>query len=89
MGVLFMAQYKIENKKLKMEIFGVVYEVRKPKYKEIIDMQDKMDAMSTKEKMLFITDNLVNYGIPREVVDELDSSSVVEILEIVNGTKKN
>jgi len=84
-----MAQYKIENKKLKMEIFGVVYEVRKPKYKEIIDMQDKMDAMSTKEKMLFITDNLVNYGIPREVVDELDSSSVVEILEIVNGTKKN
>ena len=84
-----MSQFKIENKKLSIEIFGKVYEVRKPKYKEIIDMQDKMDQLSAKEKMFYIADCLKNYGIPQEVIDELDGSSVVEILEIVNGTKKN
>lgn len=84
-----MAQYKIENKKLSIEIFGVVYEVRKPKYKEIIEMQDKIDALSSKEKMIFVAECLKNYGLPQEIIDELDGSSVVEILEIVNGTKKN
>jgi hypothetical protein len=31
----------------------------------------------------------VNFGIPKEVLDELDGSSIVELLEIVNGSKKN
>ncbi len=84
-----MAQFKIENKKIAVEIFGVVYNIRCPKYKEIIEMQEKIESMSAKEKMIFVAESLVSYGIPKEVVDELDGSSVLEIIEIVNGSKKN
>lgn len=84
-----MSQFKIENKKLSIEIFGVVYQVRKPKFKEVIEMEEKMEALSAKGKFMFIMECLENYGIPKQVLEELDSSAVIEILEIVNGTKKN
>lgn len=84
-----MSHFKIENKKIKVEILGTLYELRKPKFKEVIDIEEKMASMNTKEKMLFIEGNLIKYGVPQEVINELDSSSVLELLEIVNGTKKN
>lgn len=84
-----MAQFKIENKRLSIEIFGKVYEVRKPKFKEVLEMEEKLEALNSKGKFLFIMESLESYGIPKEVLDELDSGSVIELLEIVNGTKKN
>lgn len=84
-----MAEFKIENKKLSIEIFGVVYQVRKPKFKEIIEMEDRINALSSKEKFVFIKKNLVSYGVPEEVVDELDGTSISELLEYINGSKKN
>ena len=84
-----MAEFKIENKKLSIEIFGVVYQVRKPKFKEIIEMEDSINALSSKEKFVFIKKNLVSYGVPEEVVDELDGTSISELLEYINGSKKN
>jgi hypothetical protein len=84
-----MAQFKIENKKLSIDIFGVVYEVRKPKFKEILEMEEKLEALPAKGKFLYIQDCLVAFGIPKEVLEELDGSSIIELLEIVNGSKKN
>jgi hypothetical protein len=84
-----MAQFKIENKKLSIDIFGVVYQVRKPKFKEVLEMEEKMEALNSKGKFLFIMESLTEYGIPKEILEELDSSAVIEILEIVNGSKKN
>lgn len=84
-----MAQFKIENKRLSIEIFGKVYEVRKPKFKEILEMEEKLEALPAKGKFLYIQEALVQFGLPMEVIEELDGSSIVELLEIVNGTKKN
>lgn len=84
-----MSQFKIENKKLSIEIFGVVYQVRKPKFKEILEMEEKLEELPAKAKFIYISECLVNYGIPKEVIEELDGSSIIELLEIVNGTKKN
>ena len=84
-----MAQFKIENKRLSIEILGKVYEVRKPKFKEVIEMEDKLEGLNAKAKFLYIMESLQKYGIPQEVLDELDSGAVIEILEIVSGTKKN
>lgn len=84
-----MADFKIENKTLNIEIFGTVYKVRKPKFKEIVEIEEKMESLTAKEKFFFVRENLIKYGIPAEVVDEMDSSSVLELLEIINGTKKN
>lgn len=84
-----MAQFKIENKRLSIEIFGKVYEVRKPKFKEALEMQEKLDSLDAKGKLLFVMESLESYGIPKDVLDELDSGSIIDLLEIVNGTKKN
>ena len=84
-----MSQFKIENKKLSIEIFGTTYQVRKPKFKEIIEMEEKLEKMTSKEKFLFINESLISFGVPQEVIDELDGSSVIELLEIINGSKKN
>lgn len=84
-----MAQFKIENKRLSIDIFGTVYEVRKPKFKEILEMEEKLEALPAKGKFLYIQEVLIEFGIPKEVIEELDGSSIVELLEIINGTKKN
>jgi hypothetical protein len=84
-----MSHFKIENKTIAIEIFGKVYQVRKPKFKEVLEMEESMEKLDTKGKFINIMESLEKYGIPKEVLEDLDSSSVIEILEIVNGTKKN
>lgn len=84
-----MSQYKIENKKLSIEIFGVVYEVRKPNYKELREMQEKLSSLTDKERTDSMVNQLTSCGIPLEIIDQLDPDSLVELISIVNGTKKN
>lgn len=84
-----MAQYKIENKTLSIEILGTVYDIKKPKFKQIIDMEEKLESLKTKEKLYFMQECLVSYGIPEAVLNELDSEAYLQLLEIVHGTKKN
>lgn len=84
-----MAQYKIENKKLSIEILGVVYSISKPKFKQIVEMEDALENMTAKEKLNYIHERLVSYGIPSEVLDNLDGDSYLELIEIVHASKKN
>lgn len=84
-----MAQFKIERKKLTIDIYGVVYEISKPKFKEILETQEKTNGLDTFEKLIFIKQNLIKSGLPEEIVDDLDGDSVMELLEIISGTKKN
>ncbi len=84
-----MSQFKIENKKINVEINGVTYSVRKPTFKEALEMDESTAGLSTKEKMLKIADNLASYGVPLDVIHSLDMGSVTELLEIINGSKKN
>jgi len=81
--------HKIENKKLSIEIFGKVYEVSKPKFKQILEMEETLEKLGNKEKMLFIRDKLIDYGVPSEVLDELDGDALTELISVINGTKKN
>ena len=84
-----MSVYKIENKKLSIDINGQIYAVKKPKYKDLVDIEEKMASMSPKEKVLFVHSRLIEYGIPEEVLNDLDSDAYVELIEVINGTKKN
>jgi hypothetical protein len=81
--------HKIENKKLSIEIFGTTYEVSKPKFKQIVEMEEKLESLQSKEKMLYIQSKLIEYGLPKEVLDELDGDAFVELISVINGTKKN
>lgn len=84
-----MSQHKIENKKLSIEIFGVNYPVRKPKIKDIVEFDEATEKMSNKEKLVFVQGRLVAYGIPQDVLDELDYDAYIELIEVVHGSKKN
>jgi hypothetical protein len=84
-----MSHFKIENKTIAIEIFGKVYQVRKPKFKEVLEMEEKLETFTTKEKFKYIMESLEKYGVPADVLEELDSGAIIELLEIVNGTKKN
>lgn len=83
--------HKIENKKLKIDIFGVVYDVSKPKAKDAVllaeSLQQEGMLMSKKTELLF--EKLVSYGIPESVLNELDYDAFLELMEIINGSKKN
>ena len=81
--------HKIENKKLEIEILGHVYNISKPKYKDMVEMQEKMESLNEKEKALFVSEKLVSYGIPQEVLNELDTDAYIELITLVNGSKKN
>lgn len=52
-------------------------------------MEDAVSAMKPKEKVKYIEGKLVSYGIPLEVLNELDGDAYVELMEVVHGTKKN
>lgn len=80
---------KIENKKLKIQIFDVVYDINKPKFKDIMAMEETIAGMNNKEKLVYVKNKLISYGIPESVLDELDGDAFVELMEVVNGSKKN
>jgi hypothetical protein len=84
-----MADFKIENKKLSIEVNGVLFDARKPKFKEVIEMQEKMASLSENEKLMFIVEILEKCGISKAATDELDGDSLLQLLEILNGSKKN
>lgn len=81
--------HKIENKKLKIQIFDVVYDISKPKFKDIMEIEDAIESMKPMDKLKFIKAKLSQYGIPEPVLDELDGDAFVELLEVINGSKKN
>lgn len=84
-----MTQHKIERKKLTVEIYGIEYNLAKPKFKDIVEMQDKLETLTAAEKFLFIKKNLIESGIPEEVIDDMDGDNMIELLDIINGSKKN
>jgi len=84
-----MAEFKIENKKLSIEINGEKYAVNKPKFKQMIEMQEKIESLSSLEKFKYTKQVIIEAGIPELVIDDLDADSVIELLSIINGTKKN
>lgn len=84
-----MTKHKIERKKLAVEIYGVEYNLSKPKFKDIVEMQDKLETLSSAEKFNFIKKNLIESGIPEEVIDDMDGDNMIELLDIINGSKKN
>lgn len=84
-----MAEYKIERKKLSVEIYGTEYAISKPKFKQVIDMQEKLQALPAEEKFKYISKFLADTGIPEDVLGDMDADSVIELLEVINGSKKN
>lgn len=79
----------IQNKKLNIQIFDQTYAINKPKFKDIMEMEEAIEAMKPREKLAYIKVKLVSYGIPEAVLDELDGDAFVELMEVVNGSKKN
>lgn len=84
-----MSTFKIERKKLTIDIYGTVYEISKPKFKQILETQEKVEGLNPTEKFKYIRQSLIDCGIPEAVIDDLDGESMVELIEIVNGSKKN
>jgi len=84
-----MAEYKIERKKLNIEIYGVKYELTKPKFNQIIEYQEKLQSLNNLEKFQAVKQNLMDCGLPEEVINDLDHDSMIELIEIINGSKKN
>jgi hypothetical protein len=80
---------KIENKKLNIQIFDVAYSISKPKFKDIMEMEETIETMKPKQKLAYIKEKLISFGIPEAVLDELDGDAFVELMEVVNGSKKN
>ena len=80
---------KIENKKVSVEIFGIVYDLKMPTVKDMLEDEEKVESMNSKEKTHYVKRNLIRYGIPEDVVDQLDTSAVSQIIEHVTGSKKN
>ncbi len=84
-----MAEFKIERKPITIDIYGTDYKCTKPTFKQVVDMQDKIEELDGKAKLNYIKDVIVSVGIPGEVVDDMQSESVLELLEIITGAKKN
>lgn len=79
----------IQNKKLNIQIFDQVYAIAKPKFKDIMEMEEAVESMKPREKLNYVRGKLISYGIPEAVLDELDGDAFVELMEVINGSKKN
>lgn len=70
-----------------VKIFGEVYELRKPKLGE----QDALEAELAKEdgrKIGVLIEYFGKLGLPEDVVRELDSDEMVELIEFLASKKK-
>ena len=76
---------KKAEKKLSVEIDGQIYQLTKPRVKRMVEASDG-DAGSQVSRTV---DLLVECGMPKEVVLDLDADSFLELYSFVNGSKKN
>ena len=84
-----MSSFKIERKKISVEIYGNKYELSKPKFTQVVETQDQLESMSAKEKFIKIKSNLIEAGLPESVIDDMDTDDLLALLEHLNGVKKN
>lgn len=85
-----MEPIKLQRSVVKFDIYGTVYELRKAQWREVDELQDKVESCkdSIKEQMKLTGEYLVSLGLPKEVLDTLDAEHVNTIMEALAPKKK-
>jgi len=82
---------KIEKKeKKKYEIFGTVYDVERPKMRQIAEFEIKRQGCGEDSVKMYECARgfLEKLGIPEDVVDDLEPDDMNLIIEDISGAKK-
>jgi hypothetical protein len=83
-----MAALKLENKKVPVEIDGVVYQLTKFKAGHVREAQRLLSEGQESQGLQFQLDALVKSGLPQEIVDALDLDLLAPLNEALGLGKK-
>lgn len=77
------------KKKLEIKYEGKDYSLRFPTYKESITYSKKLKENDSIEHQAdALLDYLAGLGLPKEVSENLESEHIVQILDLINDSKK-
>lgn len=87
-----MEQIKLVRTKVELEIDDKKYILTKPSYGELKQYNSKRKSMSdddTEALSDLTIEFLSNAGLPKELVESLEMSMVVQLIELLADSKKN
>lgn len=87
-----MEQLKLKRTKIELEIDDKKFVLTKPNYGELKQYNQKRKAINDEdtESLADLTvDFLVMAGLPKEVVESLEMSMVIQLVELLSDSKKN
>ena len=77
---------KKQRTKIKVDIYGEVFELRKPQVGEAEFFNDDIDAMTPKEKFDKTVEMMERFGLPMEKAKEMEMEHFNELVKLVMGS---
>lgn len=78
-----------ERTKLKLSIYGSEYEIHKPTYGQAAQLQENIKAGGEEKSMLIMKEFLVGLGLSADLIDNMELSHVLQLIEYISGKKKD
>lgn len=77
-----------QKTKLTVKIYDQSYEMNKPTFSQVANMQLKIEEEGEKKALFIMRDFIHALGLPLEVIDELEVDQVISLIQYVSGDKK-
>lgn len=81
-------EFKAKRKDLKIDIEGVVYEIKSPKMSQFEELQKLIKDKPAEELFLLYKEWLISLGLPTEALEELDKDDFLGLVQFVTSPSK-
>ena len=81
--------FEAKVKKMTINLYGTKYEIRVPKMKESVELQEKIKVADPAEVVKIYSDFFIGIGLPSEALDQLDSLDFQDLISFILFPKKN
>lgn len=81
-------ELKLQKSKVRLDIYGELFEIDKPTYGFAKEWQSKIKGMTEQEVTEYTIQTLVDFGIPLNVIESLEVDHLAQVVEAIFGAKK-
>jgi hypothetical protein len=79
---------KLEKTKIELDVYGTVYNLSRPSFKQALDLKEKNKDKSEEEANEIMLEFLESLGLPKNVTMDMEVDHVTQILDVLMPSKK-
>lgn len=82
-------EFKVEKKSIRVVVGEEAHEMKVPSVMQQMKNRDEISKAAPEESIKIMADYLVLLGLPRDVVEALDSDTFLDLYTFIHSSKKN